>query len=192
MDRLLPSGMPPNMDSFGTKSKFTPEEDQKLKYLVEMSNHKLSWKEISMFMRTRTPRQCRERYQNYLSDNVNHQEWTGAEDQMLLNLYSQHGKKWNVIAKFLPGRTGNAIRNRWQWLLKKQNVPITDKSTPILRAKNLRVQMPYNGSQISAQQPSSGVKSFDDFFVNIVGSFFQPGKASGLFENEEETSMFVS
>lgn len=49
-----------------TKSKFTPQEDQMLSDLVARFGEN-DWKAISFCMRTRSVRQCRERWQHYLS-----------------------------------------------------------------------------------------------------------------------------
>lgn len=35
-----------------------------------------------------------------------------------MKLYSQHGKKWSLIAKYMHGRTDNTIKNRFNSALK--------------------------------------------------------------------------
>lgn len=38
-------------------------------------------------------------------------KWTEPEDDLLTRLLETHGtKRWNVIAKHLPGRTGKQVR----------------------------------------------------------------------------------
>ena len=119
MDRLLPDGTAPHYDDKQTRSMFTAAEDKKLLKLVEEAGKKPNWRAISIIMKTRTPRQCRERYQNYLNPSLDHENWTPDEDQLILEKFKEHGPKWNLIAKFFHGRTGNATRNRFQSLQRK-------------------------------------------------------------------------
>lgn len=120
MDRLLPNGHAPCEDCC-SRTNFTPKEDAKLLKLVQESGRSPNWREISNIMQSRTPRQCRERYQNYLCPRINHKDFTQEEDEMILKQFSIHGNKWNAIAKMFKGRTGNMIRNRWQTLIRKAN-----------------------------------------------------------------------
>jgi len=40
-------------------------------------------------------------------------EWKPEEDQQIIALVKVHGQKWRVIAAHLPGRSDDAVRNRW-------------------------------------------------------------------------------
>lgn len=45
-------------------------------------------------------------------------EWSFEEDNKLLAGVGLHGKNWTVIAQKLPGRTANAVKNRYAALVK--------------------------------------------------------------------------
>ena len=49
---------------------------------------------------------------------VANREWSFKEDNKLLAGVWKHGKNWTVIATLLPGRTANAVKNRYAALLK--------------------------------------------------------------------------
>lgn len=58
---------------------------------------------------------------NSLSPDVKRGDWTAEEDATILRLYHQFGPKWTLIAQSLPGRTDNAIKNRFYASLRKNS-----------------------------------------------------------------------
>ena len=90
------------------KEPFTAEEDQKIRDLVaEKGVH--SWAELIDHLPGRSTRQCREGWNLYLSPEVCNEPWTQEEEVRLLNVYYMVGRKWTMIAKAFPNRTGNNI-----------------------------------------------------------------------------------
>jgi hypothetical protein len=93
------------------KLPFTPEEDAMLLGLVRQLGHK-HWLYIASWMPHRSPRQCRERWLNYLNPELSQSPWTPAEDDTLRAKYAELGPKWVKISKCLSNRSVNNIKNR--------------------------------------------------------------------------------
>jgi hypothetical protein len=81
-------------------------------------------------MSNRTARQCRQRYKNYLADDRQPVGWTAEEEHMVIAKYEEIGPKWVQIAKFLPGRSGNDVKNRWHKHILKFYDPPDRKLAP--------------------------------------------------------------
>jgi hypothetical protein len=67
-----------------------------------------------------TPRQCRERWKNYLNPELVHDPWSREEDRLLMDEYTRVGNRWISIAAVLDGRSAAAVRNRVFLLLRKK------------------------------------------------------------------------
>lgn len=103
------------------RNKFTLEEDKKLIELVDNKDGEINWVSIAEQMPNRNARQCRERYQNYLSPNIKKDDWTEEEDELLLAKLKEFGNKWKMIADILGNRTSQQIKNRYQLLQRRRN-----------------------------------------------------------------------
>jgi hypothetical protein len=90
---------------------FTPEEDALL-FRVMVENPFLNWMTVASHLHGRTPRQCRDRWANYLSPDNKNGPWTELEDEMLIAKFHELGAHWTTIAKFFEGRSESNVKNR--------------------------------------------------------------------------------
>jgi hypothetical protein len=117
------SGLP--LDPFGgapaarnPRHLWDTEEDEQLRAAVAQHGTK-NWRTIASFMPNRTPRQCLDRYWNYLATDASNSPWTEEEDALLLEKYAQFGPKWMIIARFFNNRSRMHIKNRYELLQRR-------------------------------------------------------------------------
>ncbi|OEL28774.1 Transcription factor MYB39 [Dichanthelium oligosanthes] len=114
-------GRSPCCDENGLKKgPWTPEEDQTLMEYIQKHGHG-SWRALPKLAGlNRCGKSCRLRWTNYLRPDIKRGKFTQEEEQTILQLHSVLGNKWSAIAKHLPGRTDNEIKNFWNTHLKKK------------------------------------------------------------------------
>jgi hypothetical protein len=96
----------------GRKSRFSPEEDGRLQELVRQYGEGC-WSRIAAEMPGRNRKQVCERYKNFLKKERALQDFTVAEDMLIIKYVHIHGRQWNIISEQLPGRTPIMIKNRY-------------------------------------------------------------------------------
>lgn len=126
-------GRPPCCDKLNVKrGLWTAEEDAKILHYVSthgIGNWTLVPKKAGL---NRCGKSCRLRWTNYLRPDLKHDSFTPQEEELIIKLHEAIGSRWSLIARQLPGRTDNDVKNYWNTKLRKKLLkmgidPITHK-----------------------------------------------------------------
>ncbi|KAI4993162.1 hypothetical protein ZWY2020_007475 [Hordeum vulgare] len=103
------------------KMPWTQEEDEELRRGVREHGPK-NWDAIALALPGRASKSCRLRWCQHLSPELDSRPFTPEEDEEIIRKQREFGNKWATIARYLTGRSDNAVKNRWNSTLRKQQL----------------------------------------------------------------------
>nr|CAB3485076.1 unnamed protein product [Digitaria exilis] len=131
------------------KGPWTSQED---KLLVEhvRQHGEGRWNSVSKLTGLkRSGKSCRLRWVNYLRPDLKRGKITPQEESIIVQLHALWGNRWSTIARSLPGRTDNEIKNYWRTHFKKGK---PSKNIERARARFLKQRQEMQRSQKQQQQ----------------------------------------
>ncbi|CAD6263121.1 unnamed protein product [Miscanthus lutarioriparius] len=138
------------------KGPWTSQED---KLLVDhVTQHgEGRWNSVSKLAGLkRSGKSCRLRWVNYLRPDLKRGKITPQEESIIVQLHALWGNRWSTIARSLPGRTDNEIKNYWRTHFKKGK---PSKSIERARARFLKQRQEMMQQQ---QQEQSLIGQLDE------------------------------
>ncbi|XP_023922524.1 transcription factor MYB1 [Quercus suber] len=108
-------------------------EDDILKNYIEIHG-KGKWTDLPQRAGLRRcGKSCRLRWLNYLRPDIKRGNFSEDEEDLIIKLHKLLGNSWSLIARRLPGRTDNEIKNYWNTILSKRIKNLTSDSNPRIK-----------------------------------------------------------
>ena len=174
---------------------WSKKEDATLLQLVHRMQIPVKWSYVAQNMQGRTGKQCRERYVNHLNPRLKSSDWSPIEDATIFHLYNTTGSQWAKMAKMIPGRTDNGIKNRFH-NLRRQLEREDEQRMRLSKAEDFKNQISLNKIRNFPDQLRGKSDECWDVFESIGvlaaqsvigGSLARNASRFGPFRKAEET-----
>lgn len=151
------------------KHPWDPAEDELLSKLVKIHGIK-SWTLVSQSFVNRTGKHCRERWFNHLNPDIKKGDWTPDDDFIIIAMQKELGNQWAKMTKCLPGRTDNAVKNRF-YAVQRANKKLAEAK---LQASQLEASKEAGQASDATNKNASGLSLLCEvvFAQAVVTSMF--------------------
>ncbi|XP_076941770.1 transcription factor MYB51-like [Bidens hawaiensis] len=145
------------------KGAWSLEEDRKL--INYISRYGIwNWSHMPKYAGLlRSGKSCRLRWVNYLKPDLKKGCFTEEEERSILHFHSILGNRWSAIARKLPGRSDNEIKNYWHTTLKKsvENKPVIKVS----KKKNTNMSPCSESQNVYKKEDINHANDMTDFIL---------------------------
>ncbi|KAH1128771.1 hypothetical protein J1N35_000149 [Gossypium stocksii] len=128
----------------------------------------------------RTGKSCRLRWLNYLRPDVRRGNITPEEQFLIMELHAKWGNRWSKIAKHLPGRTDNEIKNYWRTRIQKH----MNKQAEVCYSNQSDCEL-LDQQASSSQLPCNSTNTTN---AEFVGTSYSPLSSFDYYNNIEPFS----
>ncbi|KAI4373482.1 hypothetical protein MLD38_011604 [Melastoma candidum] len=144
------------------KGPWTEQEDFQLTCFVGQFGDR-RWNFIAeVSALNRTGKSCRLRWVNYLHPGLKKGKMTPQEEKLVIELQGKWGNRWSRIARKLPGRTDNEIKNYWRTHMRQQAQERKRSLYPSASSSKGGSSPSSTITTDSASPPENGKESFYD------------------------------
>ncbi|GMN24337.1 hypothetical protein TIFTF001_000509 [Ficus carica] len=166
-------GVPVQVQEEIRKGPWTEQEDFQLVCFVGLFGDR-RWDFIAKVSGlNRTGKSCRLRWVNYLHPGLKRGKMSPQEERLVLELHAKWGNRWSRIARKLPGRTDNEIKNYWRTHMRK-------KAQEKKRANNSNSSSSSSPSPSRSSSSNSMKSSSSSSNITTVESLPFPDSTTGV------------